>query len=181
MCRRSGRAAAPGAVGNSTIRSGRGNRSPSLDLYCSPACFEMRPAGAPQTPGPVAPPIHQKGRPSLQDSGCVGFRRPGWDTPPEAHATRKTMLLPICSIGRTDKRREQSRTRPLERDVLARIGRPLKLVAEGIDGADRRFPPGHDLSGSGLGAGQVDQLWILSRRARQSGQGLRPRIYVRTA
>ena len=35
------------------------------------------------------------------------------------------------------KRRETSWTGPVERDVLARIRRPLKLEAERIDGTDR--------------------------------------------
>src|SRR6266513_253468 len=52
---------------------------------------------------------------------------------------------------RQTKRREPSRPGPVERDVLARVGCPLELVAEGVDGANRRFAPGHDLSGSGFG------------------------------
>ena len=54
---------------------------------------------------------------------------------------------------------------PVERDMLARIGCPLELEAEGVDGADRRFAPRHDLSGSGFGTGWVHQLWILPRHA----------------
>jgi hypothetical protein len=38
--------------------------------------------------------------------------------------------------------RNLSRTGPVERDVLARIGGPLELEAEGIDGVDSRFGPG---------------------------------------
>jgi hypothetical protein len=49
--------------------------------------------------------------------------------------------------------------------VLARIRRPLKLVAERIDGTDRRFAPGHELPGFGLGARRVHELRIFSRQA----------------
>ena len=75
------------------------------------------------------------------------------------------------------KRGEPSRTGPVERDVLARIRRPLKLIAERIDGTDRRFAPGHELSGSGLGARRVNELWIFSRQTCRAGQGLGPRLH----
>ena len=42
------------------------------------------------------------------------------------------------------------------------------LVAKGVDRADRRYVPGHDLTGSGFGAGRVDQLRIFPRHARRS-------------
>src|SRR6516165_6311984 len=75
------------------------------------------------------------------------------------------------------KRGEPSRTDPVERDVLARIRRPLEFVAECIDGTDRRFAPGHELSGSGLGTRRVHQLRIFSRQAGRAGQGLSPGLH----
>ena len=41
-------------------------------------------------------------------------------------------------------------TSPIERNVFARIRRPLKLVAERIDRTRHRFAPGHKLPWSGL-------------------------------
>ena len=54
-----------------------------------------------------------------------------------------------------EKRRDPSWAGPVERDVFARICRPLKLVAERMDGTDRRRAPGHELPRSGLGARRV--------------------------
>src|SRR5215831_4507430 len=71
------------------------------------------------------------------------------------------------------------RASPVERDVLARIRRPLELVAERIHGADRRLAPSYELrAGSCLAAGRVRELRILSRQARRSGQRLRPRLHL---
>src|SRR5512136_1041571 len=71
-------------------------------------------------------------------------------------------------------RRAPLRTDPVEWNVLARIGRPLKLEVERIDGTDRRFAPGHGLSGSSLRARRVHELRIFSRQARRTGQSLGP-------
>src|SRR6266404_5652980 len=76
-----------------------------------------------------------------------------------------------------EKRRVPSWTRPVERDVFARIGRPLKLEGERIDGTDRRFAPSHELPGSGLGTRRVHELRIFSRQARRAGQGLGPGLH----
>ena len=54
--------------------------------------------------------------------------------------------------------------------LLARICHPVKLEAERIDGTDRRFAPGHELPGSGLGARRVHELRIFSRHTRRAGQ-----------
>src|SRR5262249_35158945 len=74
--------------------------------------------------------------------------------------------------------REPSRTRPVERNVLARVHRPFELEAERIDRTDRRLAPGHDLAGTRLGAGRVHELRILSRQARRPGQGLGPTLHL---
>src|SRR5262249_29024950 len=74
--------------------------------------------------------------------------------------------------------REPSRTRPVERNVLARVHRPFELEAERIDRTDRRLAPGHDLPGTGLGAGRVHELRIFSRQAGRPGQTLGPRLHL---
>src|SRR6202022_1345935 len=76
------------------------------------------------------------------------------------------------------RRRQASWTGPVERDVLARVHRPLKSVAERVDGTDRRFTPGYELSGSRLGAGRVHKLRIFSRQAGRASQGLGPSLYL---
>src|SRR5262249_20687553 len=58
-----------------------------------------------------------------------------------------------------------------------RIDQPLKLVAERIDGTDRRFAPGDELSRPCLGARWVDELGGLPREARRAGQGFGPRLH----
>src|ERR1700730_10528314 len=75
------------------------------------------------------------------------------------------------------RRRQASWTGPVERDVLARVHRPLKSVAERVDGTDRRFTPGYELSGSRLGAGRVHKLRIFSRQAGRASQGLGPSLH----
>ena len=67
---------------------------------------------------------------------------------------------------------ELSWTGPIERNVLARIRRPLKLVAESIDGTVRRLAPSNDLPWPGLGAWSVHELRIFIRYARRAGQDL---------
>ena len=62
-----------------------------------------------------------------------------------------------------------SRPDPIERDVLARIRGPLKLVAERIDGTDRRLAPCYELTWPGLRAGWVHELWILAGDAGRPG------------
>ena len=74
-------------------------------------------------------------------------------------------------------KREPLWTGPVEWDVFARIRRPLELVAERIDGTDRRFAPSHELSGSGLGARRVHELRIFSRQARRAAQGRGPGLH----
>src|SRR6516164_2619307 len=86
----------------------------------------------------------------------------------------KTRCLSYTVYFESTRSHESSRAGPVERNVLARIGRPLELVAKGIDRADCRFAPGHDLTGSGLGAGRVDQLRIFPGQACRSGQRLGP-------
>src|SRR5262249_42529996 len=54
---------------------------------------------------------------------------------------------------------------------------PLELIAERVDGTDDRFAPGHELSGSGLGARRVHQLRIFSRQTRRASQCLRPGLH----
>src|SRR2546426_1474930 len=50
----------------------------------------------------------------------------------------------------------RSRARPVEGNVLARVRRPLPFVAEGVNGADRRLPPRHQLCARpGLAAGCI--------------------------
>jgi hypothetical protein len=49
-------------------------------------------------------------------------------------STRDHTFFCSVNLGTSRKRRETSRTDPVERDVLARIRRPLKLEAERIDG-----------------------------------------------
>jgi len=61
------------------------------------------------------------------------------------------------------KRCELLWTGPIERNVFARIRRPLKLVVERIDRTHHRFAPGHQLSWSGLRAGRIHELRIFSR------------------
>src|SRR5262252_6599486 len=70
---------------------------------------------------------------------------------------RLTLLAWRTSAGvsTVPERGETSWTGPVERDVLARIRRPLKLEAERVDGTDRRFAPGHELSRPGFGARRV--------------------------
>ena len=71
--------------------------------------------------------------------------------------------------------RRLSRAGPVEGDVLARIRRPLKFVAERIDGADRGLAPSHQLwAGSCFAAGRVHELRIFSWQARRSRQRLGP-------
>src|SRR5262245_60852990 len=72
---------------------------------------------------------------------------------------------------------KRSWTGPVERDVLARIRRPLKLEAERVDGTDDRFAPGHELSRPGLGARRVHQLRIFSRQTCRAGQSLGPGLH----
>src|SRR5262249_6693089 len=74
-------------------------------------------------------------------------------------------------------KREPSRTAPVERNVFARVHRPLKLEAERIHRTDRRLAPGHDLPGPGLGAGWVHELRVFPRRAGRPGQGLGPGLH----
>src|SRR5262245_54680476 len=73
---------------------------------------------------------------------------------------------------------EPSRTGPVERDVLARICRPLELIAECVDGTDDRFTPGHELSRSCLGARRVHQLRIFSWQTRRASQRLGPGLHL---
>src|SRR5262245_6071771 len=68
---------------------------------------------------------------------------------------------------------------PVEGDVLARIRRPLELIAECIHGADRRLAPSYELwAGSCLAARRVHELRILSWQARRSRQRLCPRLHL---
>src|ERR1043166_5360400 len=69
-------------------------------------------------------------------------------------------------------------TGPVERDVLARIGRPLEFEPERIDRTDGRFAPGHDLSRPGLGARRVDELRILPGQTGRAGQGVGPGFHL---
>src|SRR5262249_11420646 len=57
---------------------------------------------------------------------------------------------------------ELSWTGPIERNVFARISRPLELKAERIHQTHDRFAPGYELSGSGLRSGWVHELRIFS-------------------
>src|SRR5215468_2874358 len=84
---------------------------------------------------------------------------------------------PLTNI--TDAEHDRSRAGPVERDVFARIRRPLELVAKRIHGADRRLAPGYEQwAGSCLGAWRVHELRILSRQARRARQRLRPRLHL---
>src|SRR5262249_11429579 len=58
---------------------------------------------------------------------------------------------------------ELSWTSPIERNVFARISRPLELKAERIHRIHDRFAPGYELSGSGLRTGRIHELRIFSR------------------
>src|SRR5262245_1699214 len=102
----------------------------------------------------------------------------GYVATPMRSTTRDHTFFCIVNLGTSRKWRETSRTGPVERDVLARIRRPLKLEAERIDGADRCFAPSHELSGPGLGARRVHELRIFSRRARRAGQGFGPGLHL---
>src|ERR1700676_1779964 len=69
----------------------------------------------------------------------------------------------------------RSRAGPVERDVLARIGRPLEVVAERLDRADRRFAPGQELrAGAGFAARRVHHLRVFAGVAGRPGQRVRP-------
>ena len=81
------------------------------------------------------------------------------------------------SFGTSAKRCELSWTGPIERHVLARIRRPLKLEAERIDGTHHRLTPGYNLSGSGFRAGRVHELRIFSRQACRASQSLSPGLH----
>src|SRR5262245_15426302 len=78
--------------------------------------------------------------------------------------------------ARSCARRTASRTRPVERNVLARVRRPLELVAECIHAADGGLAPRDELwPRPRLAARGVHELRILARPAGRPGQGLRPR------
>jgi hypothetical protein len=76
-------------------------------------------------------------------------------------AKTRLMHSNICAWARAT-RCKRLWTRPIERNVLARIRRPLKLEAKRINRTHRRFAPSHKLSGSGLRAGRVHELRIFS-------------------
>src|SRR5437867_4564270 len=67
-----------------------------------------------------------------------------------------------------------SRAVPVERDVLARIDRPLEPEAERVDRANCRFAPGHDVAGAGLRTGRVDQLRIFAGQAGRAADRIGP-------
>src|SRR5207245_6065735 len=166
-----------GDAGTVALRCGRRGNEVLFEASAAPATFVLR-----LRPALSATSVSADGQPiSRVDAAGLERSEAGWTVADRVVVVKaRARRIEIRRPRRPSSGQEhRSWARPVERDVLARIRRPLELVAERIHGTDRGLAPGHQLrTGPRLTAGRVHELRICPRQARRPRQRFRPGLHL---